>query len=637
MQIIYILLAILGLGILVFIHELGHYFMARRVKMKVEVFSIGFGKPIYSWVRHGVVWQIGMLPFGGYVKIAGMHKEKGKEPHEIPNGFFGKKPIDRIKVALAGPVINLLFALLIFTVIYLTGGREKPFSQFTHKIGWVDESSELYTNGVRPGDEIVEYDGRPYTGIKDLIYASVMAENKLKIEGYKIDYFSTQKIPIDYTINTYKHPNDLKDNLQTIGVLAPAMYLIYDANNGNNTSLANSGIKSNDRIIWVNGELVFSSDQLSHILNESTTFLTVQRQNQIFQTRVPRIQTQELKLKPSEKNEFEDWKFESDLSTPVSDLYFIPYSVSTTGMINGRTSFIDPDDQKTAFSTCVRCSSFTPLQKGDKIIAVDGEPIANSYDILKKLQTKKAIIIVQRDNVLSTQQSWKDADEVFDKSFPILDLKKVISSIGTKNPMNVSKEVIVLKPITLKTIGTMQENPIIAAQIAISQKNIEAIEDPTQKKQALSQFERSKNTYLLGISLKDKKVTYNPGPFHLFYDVFSEIQRTFIALVTGYLSPKYLSGPIGIMQVVHHGWSVGVKEALYWMGMISLNLGILNLLPIPVLDGGHIIFSLIEVVTKKPLKAKTMEWLIIPFVVLLIAFFIYVTYHDLYRLVQSYF
>ncbi len=82
---------------------------------------------------------------------------------------------------------------------------------------------------------------------------------------------------------------------------------------------------------------------------------------------------------------------------------------------------------------------------------------------------------------------------------------------------------------------------------------------------------------------------------------------------------------------------LGVKEALFWMGVISLNLGILNLLPIPVLDGGHICFSLFEMVTKRRLKAKTMERLIIPFVVLLIGMIVFVTYHDLSRIFSRFF
>ena len=122
-SIFYVLLALIGLGFLVFIHELGHYFVAKKVGMRIEVFSIGFGKPIYSWVKKGIKYQIGILPFGGFVKIAGMEKQKGKEPHEIKDGFFGKRPIDRIKVAFSGPLVNFIFAFLAFFIIWSFGGR----------------------------------------------------------------------------------------------------------------------------------------------------------------------------------------------------------------------------------------------------------------------------------------------------------------------------------------------------------------------------------------------------------------------------------------------------------------------------------------------------------------------------------
>lgn len=80
MTFVYFLLAAAALGVLVFIHELGHFFVAKWVGMTVEVFSIGFGKPIVKWRWSNVDWQVGWLPFGGYVKIAGMEfGKKGKK------------------------------------------------------------------------------------------------------------------------------------------------------------------------------------------------------------------------------------------------------------------------------------------------------------------------------------------------------------------------------------------------------------------------------------------------------------------------------------------------------------------------------------------------------------------------------
>jgi regulator of sigma E protease len=98
-----------------------------------------------------------------------------------------------------------------------------------------------------------------------------------------------------------------------------------------------------------------------------------------------------------------------------------------------------------------------------------------------------------------------------------------------------------------------------------------------------------------------------------------------------------MAGPIGIVDGLQQGWMSGVKEGLFWIGMISINLGLINLLPIPVLDGGHICFSLYEMITKKPVRAKTMERLIVPFFVLLALAFIYLTFQDVIRLLPRLF
>ena len=105
-SILSLILAILALSFLIFIHELGHYFMARRVGMRVEVFSIGFGSPIYSWIRKGVKWQIGWLPFGGYVKIAGTETDKNKTLTRLKTDFL-VSVLGQNESGLYGPAVNL--------------------------------------------------------------------------------------------------------------------------------------------------------------------------------------------------------------------------------------------------------------------------------------------------------------------------------------------------------------------------------------------------------------------------------------------------------------------------------------------------------------------------------------------------
>jgi regulator of sigma E protease len=637
-----ILLAILGLGLLVFIHELGHYWVARRQGMRVEAFAIGFGKPIFTWERDGVKWHICMLPFGGYVKIAGMQKEGNLEPAQIPDGFFGKTPWQRIKVALAGPVVNIAFAFIVFSILWLSGGRNKSFTEFTHRIGWVDPKSALFELGVRPGDMIEKYDGRPFTGFKDLLIAGLMSDKTTQIEGVKIDYVTGQKNDFNYTLKTYQNSSLIgKEKLNTIGVLSPARYLIF----GGQELLAGSpmlqsGIQAKDRVLWVDGEVVFSHQQLSALTNESTSFLTVQRGDQVFQTKAPRVQLSDLKMTPPERGEIDDWQHEAGLKGRLQDLYFIPYNLSPTLAVESRIHFIDEEDQAKAFTPCQRCAYFIPLQEGDQILAIDGNPVHSPYELLASLQTRHLLLIIDRDPAAVQKVRWTDADRQFDQ-FNIADLEKIVASIGTDKPIADAGSLHLLKPIVPKPLSefplTEAQREQLAKEVAQSKKEIQAIQDPEKRSEAQRELELSQTKLVLGLPLVDREVRYDPPPQEQFAEVFRDTYRTLISLVTGVANPKYVAGPVGIVQIVHQSWLVGGKEALFWMALISLNLGIINLLPLPVLDGGHILFALIEMVTKRPLRAKTMERLIIPFVALLIGFFIFVTYHDISRLFSKFF
>lgn len=633
-SLLYTLFAILGLSFLVFIHEFGHYWVARRKGMRVEIFSIGFGKPLYVWEREGVKWQIGCLPFGGYVKIAGMQKEGAIEPHQIPDGFFGKKPSARIAVAFAGPLVNLAFALFAFTALWLTGGREKPFSEFTHRIGWVDPHSPLYQEGVRPGDVIQSYDGKPFEGFKDLLIASLMKGNSTEIQGYKVDYLTGLHTSYDYVLQKGEEAKG------SFGALSPARYLIFQGRISPGSPMELSGLQEKDRVIWADGEVLFSPQQLSSLMNESTAFLTVKRGEEIFQTKVPRIHIEDLKMTPSEWGELDDWQHEAGIRGKLQDLYFIPYALSPSGEVEKRLEFIDEEDQVRAFQRCQRCAYFNPLQEGDQILALDGTPVDDAYTLLQNLQTRHVLLIVERNPKSVQKVLWNQADRQFDDFAPS-DLQRLVSSIGLPETSTVAGDLHLLRPVTPKPIAdfpaTAPEKGQLLEQYAQSKKAIESIVDPQKRQEALRELEKRENRAILGISLQDREVVYNPNPLTQFSAAFQDTWRTLFSLVSGYLHPKYVSGPVGIVQVVQHSWMLGGKEALFWMAVISLNLGLMNLLPIPVLDGGHIVFSAVEMVTKKPLSAKTMERMVVPFIVLLIGLFIYITYHDLARLITGLF
>lgn len=649
-SLMYTLLALLGLSFLIFIHELGHYFMARRVGMRVEVFSIGFGKPIFSWERDGVRWQIGWLFLGGYVKIAGTETDAGVNPREISDGFFGKSPWDRIKVAFMGPLANLMLAFLIFGFLWISGGREKNFGDFTTKIGWVDPNSTLYEQGIRPGDEITAYNHHALDGAKDHLQAPMTGSAQILVSGNQVNYETGKKTPFETTVTVYPHPQALQKDLVTAGILNSANYIIYDKLPDSTENplpegspVSNSGIQYGDRILWVNGELIFSLQQLHQILGSGRALLTVERNGQIIQVRVPRVYVHELRPEVEFREELNDWKFASGLQeSKIENLYTIPYNLSYNGVVENPLRFIDREIEEQTFPAHPFSKADLPLEKGDKIIAVNGTPITYSYQLFNLLQNDQVNIIVERlPSLMAEKPFWKDADNEFDSQIPWKNLQAITGRIGTQSPLYHSGQLVLLKPVTPKTRKEFPLSPEkqawVTAELLSRKKEIEAIDDPEKRAQALTFFEKQENQLLLGLpGVQDRKVIYNPTPTELFNNVFEEIWRTLSALFSGSLNPKWISGPIGIVQVVHNNWALGIKEALYWLGAISLNLGMLNLLPIPLLDGGTILISFFELITGRRLSPKTIERLVIPFAILLIGFFIFLTYNDLTRLLSGF-
>ena len=639
-NILYIIIAIMGLSFLVFIHELGHYFMAKRAKMKIEIFSVGFGKPIISWMRKDIKWQIGILPFGGFVKIAGMQKEDGKDPYEIKDGYFGKKPIERIKVSMMGPLVNFVFAFLVFVTIWAVGGRYKPFHEYTKKIGYVDKKSQLYDLKVKPGDEIIEYNNKPYTGFNDVIYTSITNGKEVDIKGYEVNYYQNQKALFEYTIKTYPDLEKGKD-FSTIGIQMPASYLILeDISNSNALSpvMKDSEIKAKDRLLWANGEILFSTMQLSDILNSNRAFLTILRDDKIFHTNINLVRVSHLKTPVSFKNDLDDYRYFQKIKPSLGELYSLPYSFDENAKVKKPLNFIN-ETTALEFSN-TRDAYSVPLQKGDRILAVGGEKIKNGANLFLELQNPKILFITQRDPEIFKEVSYKDMNKNFDNNLDIKSLSQIVKFLGTPNQITKANFLHLLKPvkpITNQQMASLDKTTYGAGYFEIKRK-IEAMKNPKQQQEALRHFDELSKTKVIGVALSDNKVKYNPNPFKMFSDAFKNIYQTLVSLITGAVSPKYLAGPIGIVQVVKISFKAyGALEAFYWLGFISLNLGFLNILPIPVLDGGHIAFSLFEIITKKRIKMKTMERLIIPFVVLLIGGILFITFHDVLRIVKNYF
>ena len=147
--------AIIVLGVLIFVHELGHFLVAKGFGVKVLRFSLGFGPKIIGRAYGETEYCVSSVPLGGYVKILGQDPEEEIKPEEMDRAFSQKSVWVRMAVVVAGPFFNLLLAVLIFSVVYMFG-----VPQLTTRVGSVSRDFPAYRAGIKPGDKILSVDGK---------------------------------------------------------------------------------------------------------------------------------------------------------------------------------------------------------------------------------------------------------------------------------------------------------------------------------------------------------------------------------------------------------------------------------------------------------------------------------------------
>ncbi|GAB3266893.1 RIP metalloprotease RseP [Chitinimonas naiadis] len=142
-----------AIGVLVSIHEYGHYWVAKRCGVKVLTFSIGFGKPLLTWQRGEVQWQLAAIPLGGYVKMLD-EREGPVAAAELDRAFNRQSPLKRMTIVIAGPLANFLLAILVYWAIFMNGVQV-----ITPRIASVTPGSLAMQAGFLPGDELLTING----------------------------------------------------------------------------------------------------------------------------------------------------------------------------------------------------------------------------------------------------------------------------------------------------------------------------------------------------------------------------------------------------------------------------------------------------------------------------------------------
>ncbi len=207
-----ILIVIIVFGVLIGIHEFGHFLMAKREGFKVERFVIGFGPSIYSFQHKETKFSIGIIPFGGYAKVVGLFEEE--------SGYIFGSPFARLKVVLGGSVMNLVLSIVLFTLILISGDPSQP----TTTIKGLVPGLPAEAVGIKIGDKVVAVNGIEVKKWEELV--SVINNNPEKEITLSI-IRNTQKLEIPVVPNL-----DKVNNVGIIGVFPefkkiPILFSLY--------------------------------------------------------------------------------------------------------------------------------------------------------------------------------------------------------------------------------------------------------------------------------------------------------------------------------------------------------------------------------------------------------------------------
>ena len=274
-----IVAAILLLGPLIAIHEFGHYIVARKLGVKVLVYSIGFGPTLLKWTskKSGIQYQLSALPFGGYVKMLD-EREGNVAQQDLPKAFNRQHPWKRIAIVAAGPLINLAFAVVLFWILFLPSQE-----QLNTRVGKVLPNTPAATVQMNVGDKITAVDGTPVTTWEKLNFAlvdRVGETGSIEVQADRNGQIQTFKLPIH---------NFLKDQsqsaLDSLGFMPyrPPIAAIATKLSADGAAIR-QGMKEGDKIIAIDGVKMndwFDVVQTVQAAPEKLLKIDVLRQNQL--------------------------------------------------------------------------------------------------------------------------------------------------------------------------------------------------------------------------------------------------------------------------------------------------------------------------------------------------------------------
>jgi len=510
------------LGGLIFFHELGHYLVAKFFGVKVEVFSLGFGKKILKRQWGETEYALSMIPLGGYVKLMGDDPYRGVPADQAARAFSTQALYKRFAVVAAGPIFNLMLAFALFMLIFWSG---KPMAGT--RLGAVVVASPAWEAGLRSQDRITEVGGKPVTTWNDL-ESSVRDRVGDKVDLTVDRVGTTMKFSTEVSKVAGRSPYG--EIIQVGGIKGISPYPLSSKIGVSDpkSSAHEAGLRTGDRITKVDAQTVKTYEQareaiLGHWYHKRPVTVTVERTSGAVST---------------EKS--------VTLSFPSAPSETALGSLDALGIYASDTFVKD-------------VSSGSPAEKGgltpgDRIAKVNTQTISNFESIVEQVQAagEKGVPL--------------DFTVVRDGQTMVLNLKP--NETVTEDPLTHA-------PVKRFLVGFVP----------------------------MTEIEEGETVYVQ---------VRNPGQliataFHETYDMAEKMVVSIAKLATGSISVKNLGGPVLIATVAGKSLDAGFIPFLQTMALISINLFLLNLLPIPVLDGGHLLFFIIEGLKGKPVSIRTME------------------------------
>ncbi len=523
MSVLYTLVLV---GVLVLIHELGHFAVAKLLDVKVLRFSLGYGRPLVRVKLGETEYQIGVFPIGGYVRIMGIEGEGESVDKRDAGRSFASRPLwQRLAIVFAGPAANLLLPVVIYFAFF-AGHTSLPAAV----IGDVRDNGVAARAGLEPGDRVLEIDGRAvryFEDIERIVQSSPGKELHIRVQrGSKV--FERYVTPIEQTVWS-KERDGTMTRQGWVGIWhAPFVPLVGVIDS--QSPAARAGLRTNDLLISIDGEPVRNWSDVAHHLGK------LARRSSIVYFRgtgVPGVPAIEL-LAPG----FADLVPETRVDGALK-------RVTYTGLEHAEMFVAHVEPGSAAESAGIKV--------GDLIVALDDRPMEHWLDLDQALQaepTKTFKLTWKRASAGGTTetitadvtQQWKQGLDDYDHTVTRL-------VFGARN--DVDRGTGVMTPIDGR-IG-----------------------------------------YAFSKSLEQTGET------------ISTMVSGFFQILGGDTPSDALGGPLMMYRVASVSGSQGWDSFMRLLALISINLGLINLLPIPMLDGGHLLVFGLESVRRRPLSAKT--------------------------------